>query len=470
MHCCAAFQGSCRHTWPELSFGFLLAHGGGWSPGALGELRGLPGFQKTLAAAAVGKASCVCKTKSEDDLDFQETQDGNCGCQDSFFWNEAESRCQACTDGQNCQWNNVFANSLHPPELQPGFWAEPAAEPFRGHSVYRCFNTITCPSTNSACAPGRHGKACSLCLPGHFGSHDEPCSSCGDTTFGDNRLFFAAFAIPGVLCVTLLAHILFQLTSGHSSCASLGASHFRQNFRCMQLISVVSFFGVYWPTILTSLWDAIRALTSDLVRIPSLGCMLPHTPFAEMICTYAIPIVLILSALAWPLLNWLLRETLSKVGPSSANINGKWAVKMLDVLKMVVWVSALFFNTLIQKGFLVFTCVRSPNGVQTVVVYPQVECPSGTSAPSSEWLELLPFAIVYCAVVGFGLVGAVTHGARQMTRCMVASKMQDRGPWDFLATEYRDAYVWWLAVVLLKDLSVNIGAAVFTSIGSWQLL
>lgn len=138
-----------------------------------------------------------------------------------------------------CQWNNDFSLSLEVPLLKPGFWAEPASTSFRGHSVYRCFSTETCPSNSSECAAGRYGKACSLCQPGYYGSYDGECSSCGTTSPSESRWYFAAIAFPAALCLSLLALVVFRRSSHNYTSLQHLKMALSQNFRFMQLVNVV---------------------------------------------------------------------------------------------------------------------------------------------------------------------------------------------------------------------------------------
>jgi len=242
-----------------------------------------------------------------------------------------------------------------------------------------------------------------------------------------------------------------------------------QNFRFMQLVNVVSFFDVYWPSLMSRLWEAIRFLTSELVQIPSLGCMLPHTVFAELVCIYAIPYAVAVIAMMWPLLTWIVLKILTLVAEGWAQtFSRRMLINPFDMMQMLVWFYALFFNTLIQKGFILFTCARSPNGLSTVSLYPNVECPGPSTQPDQKWLEILPFAVMYCATIGFGMVAAVFYGGLQVRKAI--AQESDRGKWAFVAAGFRDADVCWPAIILLKDLLINISVALLSGFGSFQLL
>ena len=210
----------------------------GGSPEKFGTCTPCADFQKTAGSGTIGKDACLCRT-AEDQWAFQEIQNGNCGCRDSYFWNSVDRICQKCTEGEMCQWNNDFSLSLEVPLLKPGFWAEPASTSFRGHSVYRCFSTETCPSNSSECAKGRFGKACSLCRPGYYGSYDGECSSCGTTSPSESRWYFAAIAFPAALCLSLLALVVFRRSSHNYTSLQHLKMALSQNFRFMQLVNVV---------------------------------------------------------------------------------------------------------------------------------------------------------------------------------------------------------------------------------------
>ena len=238
---------------------------------------------------------------------------------------------------------------------------------------------------------------------------------------------------------------------------------------CSLASTKVSFFDVYWPSLMSRLWGAIRFLTSELVQIPSLGCMLPHTAFAELVCIYAIPYAVALIAMMWPLVTWIVLKILTLVaGGWAQTFSRRMLIKPFDMMQMLVWFYALFFNTLIQKGFILFTCARSPNGLSTVSLYPNVECPGPSAQPDQKWLEILPFAVMYCATTGFGMAAAVFYGSLQVKKNI--AQESDRGKWAFVATGFRDAHVCWPAIILLKDLLINISVAALSGFGSFQLL
>ena len=202
------------------------------------------------------------------------------------------------------------------------------------------------------------------------------------------------------------------------------------------------------------------------VAIPSLGCLMEkNTAFGDLLCAYMLPVGLVFIALTWVPISRLLQQVLIRLpGERAKAWRERVVVSPSEIMKMVVWSSALFFNALVQKGFLLFTCTRSPNDIPTVVVYPHLECPGNSNAPTGEWLEILPYAVVYCIIITGGFLGAVTYGVyRQSKSIMTLGK---RGPWSFLSTDFRDAYVWWPAFRLFKDLLVNVGSAVFANLGS----
>lgn len=140
-----------------------------------------------------------------------------------------------------------------------------------------------------------------------------------------------------------------------------------------------------------------------------------------------------------------------------------------QMLELLVLTGCLFYSLIVRNGFIVFTCSTGPNGISSVVIYPHIDCPS-SGADLSDWMQLLPFALTYNLVFSLGFTFLVFHAARKVAEHLVRTNFQDRGPWHFVATEFRDTYIWWLFLKMMKDLQINILAAVFTNLGSIQLL
>ncbi|CAE7030361.1 unnamed protein product [Symbiodinium sp. KB8] len=242
-----------------------------------------------------------------------------------------------------------------------------------------------------------------------------------------------------------------------------------QNFQYLQILSIVSLFKVRWPPLLSEIWAFVRGITAELITIPSLGCVLPHpSSFNEMLARYLIPVLLA----AMTLLSWLsvrlVRKGLRACGGPKSLV-ASLDVRGIQMLELLVLTGCLFYSLIVRNGFIVFTCSTGPNGISSVVIYPHIDCPS-SGADLSDWMQLLPFALTYNLVFSLGFTFLVFHAARKVAEHLVRTNFQDRGPWHFVATEFRDTYIWWLFLKMMKDLQINILAAVFTNLGSIQLL
>ncbi|CAE7377272.1 unnamed protein product [Symbiodinium sp. CCMP2592] len=440
-----------------------------------GECQPCEVYQKTAGSGSIGRAACLCRTLA-DGWPFQEVTDGNCGCRDGYVWDGDLLGCVPCNEGQDCRWENLFRRSLEPPPLIPGHWSDDKG------SVYRCFSTSTCPFTNSTCAVGRTGKACAVCEEGFIGGHDGECQpfkvSCAQESTEASVAQFMAILIP--IAVLLIALGMVWLARRHQQVADEQNKHvlqtlsglreaLAQNFQYLQILSIVSLFKVRWPPLLSEIWAFVRGITAELITIPSLGCVLPHpSSFNEMLVRYLIPVLLA----AMTLLSWLLvrlaRKGLRACGGPKA-IVASLDVRGIQMLELLVLTGCLFYSLIVRNGFIVFTCSTGPNGISSVVIYPHIDCPS-SGADLSDWMQLLPFALVYNLVFSLGFTFLVFHAARKVAEHLVKSNFHDRGPWHFVATEFRDTYIWWLFLKMMKDLQINILAAVFTNLGSIQLL
>ena len=99
--------------------------------------------------------------------------------------NRVAGKCKPCGAGNNCSWSDEAKEgnrSVLPPDILPGFWAEPLnltqLEGFSGHSVYKCRSPEACPGgPPGTCAGGRIGAACARCPDGHA-LVDGACEAC----------------------------------------------------------------------------------------------------------------------------------------------------------------------------------------------------------------------------------------------------------------------------------------------------
>lgn len=440
-----------------------------------GKCQACMSYQTTIQVGAIGDAACVCQT----DLAFQEVTDGNCGCRDGYHWSGATRSCEPCNSGQSCQWENLFQYSLGLPPLVPGFWSTPEG------SVYRCFSDRTCPNTNSVCAYGRAGKACSLCAPGYVGGHDGECTpyseSCAHSNSDANLAAFiplaALVALTAAGCcliaVAMRGRSANKQTYVSSTYLSAWKTSLAQNFQYLQLLSIVSLFEVRWPTVLAEIWRLIRSITMDLVTLPSLGCLMEvPSAFGEMLVRFLVPVVLAsLTFVAWGLLLLLRKSLRFAPGKFAESLQELITVSGAQVLELLMLVGTLFFSVLVRNGFILFTCARGPNQVSTVVIYPHIDCPSIFALGDLElWFELMPYALAYNVVFSFGLIFGVWYSARKTVQFLVQNDFAERGSWAFLSWEFRDTYTWWLLVKMSRDLLINVLAAAFTNMGSVQLL
>ncbi|CAE7225228.1 unnamed protein product [Symbiodinium natans] len=290
----------------------------------------------------------------------------------------------------------------------------------------------------------------------------------------------AAYAIPTMVLLISLAMVCMaqhhkKVTKEKNKHVLQTLSGLReaiaQNFQYLQILSIVSLFKVRWPPLLSEIWATIRSITTDLITIPSLGCILPHpSSFNEMLARYLIPVVVAVMTL----ISWLLVRLVHKglrVCPCrrAQTLRAQLKVRGIQILELLVLTGCLFYSLIVRNGFIVFTCSTGPNGVSSVVIYPHIDCPS-TGADLSDWLQLLPFALTYNLIFSVGFTLLVFYAARQVAAHLVRTDFTDSGPWHFVATEFRDTYTWWLFFKMTKDLLINILAAVFTNLGSIQLL
>eukprot|EP00930_Biecheleria_cincta_P031840 TRINITY_DN2208_c0_g3_i1.p1 TRINITY_DN2208_c0_g3~~TRINITY_DN2208_c0_g3_i1.p1 ORF type:complete len:1043 (-),score=120.79 TRINITY_DN2208_c0_g3_i1:333-3461(-) len=404
-----------------------------------------------------------------------------CGCADGSFFDSELRKCRPCaSQGERCSWGADLSRSMEPPDLEPGFWSEFAssqarnASRFGGHSIYRCYSSEVCTGSNGTCAHGRHGRACSLCVPGLFGSPDGPCEPCHNSPSGALASLLAMTILLS-LAGTVTAHYVLNRQEENFEMAknfdSLRLS-LTQLFSYVQTLGVVSLFDVEWPAEIKEIFSLLRKFGLDFTIFARPACLiqLGQSASLELAVSWLVPVGAVLVAFAAPALLRPLAWLQRRVFPTAVCMAPVLNMTLDQSAKVVCFMIKLFFPTLMFNGFRLFTCIRSPNGHMTVASFPHLECPGEHSAASDEWLLLLPCAVLFLLAFGLGMFLICSWALNSVLRHMAASNLQKRGRWSFLFRDFRNAHVHWPLLILMKDLCINIIAVAFSGHASSQLL
>lgn len=116
-----------------------------------------------------------------------------------------------------------------------------------------------------------------------------------------------------------------------------------------------------------------------------------------------------------------------------------------------------------QNGFLLMMCRSNPNGIFTVLQYPHLECQSPV------WNSMLPVMLIYLLLVGclFLVFGGWT--VVQQAAHVGATGLKSRGPWGLISQDYRVTHLYWPLILQIKDIGLNLIAAVFGILGDGML-
>lgn len=443
-------------------------------------------LRTTLVDGQTSSAACRCVTTVpglQVKADRAQKDDGSeCSCPEQTFLHWKAMECRACGSGQQCP------ASVEPPLIQRGFWAATAScggnrsscPEFQGHSVFRCYSRDTC-LENGACAEGRTGPACSLCLPGRYGGPNGACRPCSTSVEGAWGSLISIM-VPVVIALTLLLNAFLKLSESAFSSSELlrkfkevlgdsvkGAC--MEMYQHIQLMSVVAWYQVYWPPEVADFLSLISSIATQVFDISGTGCLAQQQSAGlQLGFRWLFPLACAGVAMLTP----LVAQPLAWVG--GRLLSGRWAracsylaMSFSDAFKVVVWLVVLFFTTLLQCGLQLVTCVPNPNGVYTVRAFPHLQCP-GAQGASQEWLVLIGPCMVYLAVVVVAIPSLLWYVWRSMVHYVVETNMKSRGPWGFLTVALRTSHLHWLFASMLKRLLINLVQAAISSNATLQLL
>lgn len=116
-----------------------------------------------------------------------------------------------------------------------------------------------------------------------------------------------------------------------------------------------------------------------------------------------------------------------------------------------------------QNGFMLMMCRSNPNKLFTVIDYPHLEC------NKTEWNNLVPIMVIYLLLVAvlFVCLGAWT--IKQQAIHLGATLLKSRGPWGLISQDFRATHLYWPLVLQIKDILLNVIAAVFGILGDGML-
>jgi len=432
-------------------------------------------FRTTKAAGSQSSESCGCSGEYSGLL----ARGARCGCDDGYFMNHAQRECIPCSTGhEECVWGfEKITQSLEPPVLKPGYWAEPALPPdefgrsnFSGNDIWRCVSKFTCIG-GGECIAGRFGRACGLCKPGTYGPPEGGCSPCSHSPSGTRSLFGLGCVLATPLC--LLAHAwLDRLTRQDLAngrlvpvTVSLG-----QLSKFLQVLGIISAFRVEWPEDVRAFFKRGADVSTGAGSSLGAACLAAEQTVAlELGFRWSLLVAPALVIAVSVLTFYPAHPCLKKLfGNARISLLRGLAVKMgpWEGFRVFILCVNLGFPTFLNYALAIFTCVPSPNGLYSVAAFPHLKCSSG----ESEWMMLAAVGSVFLSFVLVAFPCGVYQAWRVSVKRVLESNFQSKGWWRFFFQPYRPIAMHWILTMIARDVALNLVACLAASRGSVQLL
>lgn len=437
-------------------------------------------FRTTASEGASSKSACTCNPSYKGLKEF----DGRCGCSDGYYMNHVARECQRCTIAEICTWGTEISQSLQPPRVKRGYWAEPTdvMVTFAQNSIWRCTSGLSC-LENGTCAKGRVGHACALCGEGMHGGPDGDCKPCSGELSKEARRWLAAVGMLLVFVpIVILEHLLLTAQGTHLGyilhMRAMRAS-LKQMVKHVQTIGVIGKFSVAWPPIALALFEALERLSLKIPTLLQVGCLDDQTSaFLEMGAKWSLPPVFIICTLCAIPISWVLSLAVKKLiarlrGTALGSrlesvlpIPGAIAMDMWDGGRVLLFTSALFWTTLVANSFEAITCDPSPNGRFSLATFPNVQC----SLKNTEFVVLGVGSLFACAAYMLLPIRVCSHAQHEALCTLANTARADRGWYGFLFDDFRDGHLHWVRGIMVKDALFVLVPAALPGQGAAQLL
>jgi len=359
-------------------------------------------------------------------------------------------RCEPCLAGMRCNWTpQSREESRRPPDIEPGFWAEPAdVEHFVGYTLYRCSSASTCKG-HSKCADGRMGRACGECKPGFWGSRDGSCTRC-PVEPTQSRMFLSSMFLLSIFCFVATAKVLGGqgATRGIISKEVVSAVRtLKQAAQYFQLMAVSSGFAISWPSLLRG-YVAVVSHAGFMVSSFGVGC-LAHQQSLELVTIFecSLPVAMLFSA--------VLSSPCSRLMACILRCDVAFGVRQALVLFFMAF--DLLAAAFIRSAFTLMVCRETPSGFWTVTRWPQLTC------DEHRWRTLLPVACAAVVVYAILYLGFLAVAVASIARNRRASGGVERGHLGFAASNYRDTAYYWGLVLTTKNIFLIVSPGLFRS-------
>ncbi|CAK9004731.1 unnamed protein product [Durusdinium trenchii] len=335
--------------------------------------------------------------------------------------------CSTCQEGLHCPVMGTlpsFMSGTHPlgAEYQPavveGYYVK-QEDPLE---VYKCGKIFHCPGgLPQTCAGGREGIPCAECPAGRTWTEGS-CKMCESW-----RQVLWGFSVVGIfLFMTVSYYLMTSKVTAKASVLFTTTCAFGMLVSLLQSVGIIGMMTVEWPVDLKGFFSYFQLLLLDLDSF-GFACFAG----AETSFRYVFSVMFFPTVVFWMFSNYLVSQLIPKR-------SWDWT-KVLSCVGQFLQVT---FSTMSTIALAPLMCYTHPNGLQSILKYPNVIC------GESEHVVMLAGGVTLLVVGVLGFLTLCTYAAVQVPHWSAREQHARVRAFRFLVFRFRlDS--WWFGVPLL---------------------
>jgi hypothetical protein len=354
-----------------------------------------------------------------------------CGCKKGAYDNEGE--CELCGEGMACAGMGEVV-------ILPNYFASVDNPGF----VWRCYGTDygRCPGgPPGTCRRNRVNSslACIECIDGYAPAMDGSCSKC-DTA---SKIIFPSTCLALILVIGGL-HFLWNTKTEFVEASETAQASLTLGvcWSMVQQLGVLSLVRIDWPSEVSHL---IALMTWAIVDITPLqvDCIGLRDETLRYLTFLLIPVFIAVSLVLWWIVGLVYQKLRRRSSMSLCHALNSWGLIMQAI-----------FVSVTSASISSFRCEAHPNGVSTILSYPDVMC----QGPEYLVMLLLSVASTLLFVVGptAACLWCIVQAPRRFSACQNNFWVATR----FLFFKFRPDRYWYGPVILLRALLVTLAICV----------
>eukprot|EP00913_Durusdinium_trenchii_P011588 g10882.t1 len=329
--------------------------------------------------------------------------------------------CSTCQEGLHCPVMGTlpsFMSGTHPlgAEYQPavveGYYVK-QEDPLE---VYKCGKIFHCPGgLPQTCAGGREGIPCAECPAGRTWTEGS-CKMCESW-----RQVLWGFSVVGIfLFMTVSYYLMTSKVTAKASVLFTTTCAFGMLVSLLQSVGIIGMMTVEWPVDLKGFFSYFQLLLLDLDSF-GFACFAG----AETSFRYVFSVMFFPTVVFWMFSNYLVSQLIPKR-------SWDWT-KVLSCVGQFLQVT---FSTMSTIALAPLMCYTHPNGLQSILKYPNVIC------GESEHVVMLAGGVTLLVVGVLGFLTLCTYAAVQVPHWSAREQHARVRAFRFLVFRFRlDS--WW---------------------------